>query len=91
MLDIFIRFIASENSTVDDAFFAALAADEDLGRTRGIDGTLKQFNLDAILLPTNGFTAGPAAIAGYPVVTGQHDRCTFIIDHSLSRTETSMH
>lgn len=55
---------------MDDAYFAALAADEDLGRTRGIDGTLKQFNLDAILLPTNGFTAGPAAIAGYPVVTG---------------------
>jgi len=63
------QFIASENSTMDAAFFAALAADKDLGQTRGIDGTLKEFNLDAILLPTNGFTAGPAAIAGYPVIT----------------------
>ncbi|KAH8111583.1 amidase signature enzyme [Phellopilus nigrolimitatus] len=63
------QFIASENSTVDDAYFAALAADGDLGRTRGIDATLKEFDLDAILLPTDGFTAGPAAIAGYPVIT----------------------
>ncbi|KLO18977.1 amidase signature enzyme [Schizopora paradoxa] len=63
------QFIASENSTMDAAYFAALAADKDLGQTRGIDGTLKEFNLDAILLPTNGFTAGPAAIAGYPVIT----------------------
>lgn len=63
------QFIASENSTMDDAYFAALTADVDLGRTRGIDATLQEFNLDAILLPTNGFTAGPAAIAGYPVIT----------------------
>ncbi|KAL5513933.1 hypothetical protein ACEPAG_2694 [Sanghuangporus baumii] len=63
------QFIASENSTMDAEYFAALASDHDLGRTRGIDATLQQFNLDAILLPTNGFTAGPAAIAGYPVVT----------------------
>ncbi|VDB86848.1 unnamed protein product [Peniophora sp. CBMAI 1063] len=63
------EFIESENTTVDAAFFAALAADADLGRTRGIDGTLKKFNLDAILLPTDGFTSGPAAIAGYPIVT----------------------
>lgn len=48
------RFVTSEGTTVDAAFFAALAADEDLGRTRGIDATLKQFNLDAILLPTDG-------------------------------------
>ena len=66
-----IRFIKSENSSQDAAYFAALAADKDLGQTRGIDATLEKFNLDAILLPTNGFTAGPAAIAGYPVVTGQ--------------------
>jgi amidase len=39
---------------MNDAYFAALAADEDLGRTRGIDATLKEFSLDAILLPTDG-------------------------------------
>ncbi|KAI0030559.1 amidase signature enzyme [Vararia minispora EC-137] len=63
------EFIVSENTTVDSAYFAALTADADLGRTRGIDGTLKKFNLDAILLPTDGFTSTPAAIAGYPIVT----------------------
>ncbi|KAF8493345.1 amidase signature enzyme [Gautieria morchelliformis] len=63
------QFITSEATTVNASFFEALAADADLGRTRGIDGTLKQFNLDALLIPTDGFTSTPAAIAGYPVVT----------------------
>lgn len=64
-----IRFIASENTTVDQAFFNAVAADKDLGATRGIDATLKAFNLDALLLPTD-VSSGPAAIAGYPIITG---------------------
>ncbi|KAH9012306.1 amidase signature enzyme [Lactarius hengduanensis] len=41
----------------------------DLGRTRGIDATLAKFKLDAIIIPTDGFASGPAAVAGYPVVT----------------------
>jgi len=61
-------FIASQNTTVNQAYFDALAADKDLGQTRGIDATLKMFDLDALLLPTSG-AAGPAAIAGYPIVT----------------------
>lgn len=62
-------FLAAENTTVDQAYFDALAADMDLGRTRGIDGALKKFNVDALVLPTDQ-ASGPAAIAGYPVVTG---------------------
>lgn len=65
------RFIKSENTTVDQAYFDALSADKDLGQTRGIDATLAEFNLDALILPTSG-AAGPAAIAGYPIVTGQY-------------------
>ncbi|KAI0342226.1 amidase signature enzyme [Trametopsis cervina] len=61
-------FIKSENTTVDQAYFDALSADKDLGQTRGIDATLAEFNLDALILPTSG-AAGPAAIAGYPIVT----------------------
>ncbi|TFY52700.1 hypothetical protein EVG20_g10439, partial [Dentipellis fragilis] len=63
-------FIGAENTTVDAAYYAALAADKDLGQTRGIDGTLKKFNLDAILLPSEGtsFARVAAAIAGYPIV-----------------------
>jgi amidase len=38
----------------DDNYRPALAANIDLGRTRGIDATLKEFNLDAILLSTDG-------------------------------------
>jgi hypothetical protein len=49
-----IRFITSQATEVNASYFEALAMDEDLGRTRGIDATLKQFNLDALLLPTNG-------------------------------------
>lgn len=63
------QFIKSENTTQDAAYFQALAFDLDLGRTRGIDATLKEFSLDALVLPTDGNTAGPAAIAEYPIVT----------------------
>ncbi|KAJ7837915.1 amidase signature enzyme [Mycena leptocephala] len=50
----------------DAAYFAALAADHDLGSTRGIDFVLKKFNLDALVSPAPGFTSIPA---GYPIVT----------------------
>ncbi|KAG2076379.1 amidase signature enzyme [Suillus decipiens] len=63
------QFIKSEAAQVDDAYFAALAKDFDLGRTRGIDGTLAQFNLDAIILPTDARASVPAAIAGYPLIS----------------------
>ena len=59
------RFVAAENTTVDAAYFAALAADHALGRTRGIDGALKKFALDAIILPTDGAClADPARARG---------------------------
>ena len=51
-----VRLISSEESTVNASYFKALATDEDLGRTRGIDGALKKFNLDALLLPTDGLS-----------------------------------
>jgi amidase len=35
-------------------FYAAVAQDYNLSRTYGIDATLMQYNLDAILLPSNG-------------------------------------
>ncbi|KAI0062487.1 amidase signature enzyme [Artomyces pyxidatus] len=63
------KFIEAEKTTMDAAYYAALATNKDLGRTRGIDGALKKFNLDALLLPTDEHTPGPAAIAGYPVIT----------------------
>ncbi|KAG2058100.1 amidase signature enzyme [Suillus hirtellus] len=62
------QFKQSEASQVDDAYFSALAEDFDLGRTRGIDATLAQFNLDAIILPSE-HAPGPAAIAGYPLIS----------------------
>lgn len=65
------RLIESQATTGRNAsFFQALAFDKDLGATRGIDAALKQFNLDALVLPAPGFTTVPAAIAGYPIVTG---------------------
>lgn len=65
-----ISLIASEATTGRNATYeAALATDHELGRTQGIDAALKQFNLDALLLPAPGLTTTPAAIAGYPIVT----------------------
>ncbi|KAI8988989.1 amidase signature enzyme [Trametes punicea] len=61
-------FLASENTTVNQAFSDAVAADKDLGATHGIDATLRQFDLDALLMPS-AVAPGPAAIAGYPIIT----------------------
>ncbi|KAI0634590.1 amidase signature enzyme [Trametes polyzona] len=62
------QFIAAENTTVDQAFFDALAADKDLGATRGIDAALKNFKLNALILPTD-IASSPPAIAGFPIVS----------------------
>jgi len=61
-------FIESEATKQDQAFYDALAKNYRMGREKGIDGALKEFNLDAILIPTNK-ASRPAAIAAYPVVT----------------------
>ncbi|KAJ7026772.1 hypothetical protein C8F04DRAFT_1267686 [Mycena alexandri] len=73
------RFIASEATNgFDAAYFAALAADHDLGSTHGIDFVLKKFNLDALVLPAPGFASfsnvnflksRPPAVVGYPILT----------------------
>ncbi|KAH9486285.1 Putative amidase [Psilocybe cubensis] len=58
------------------AYYEALALNRELGATRGIDGALKAYNLDALVLPAPGFVfpapgfvTGPPAIAGYPILT----------------------
>ncbi|CAL1709306.1 unnamed protein product [Somion occarium] len=64
------QLIESEATTgMNSTCFAALAFDKDLGATRGIDAALKAHQLDALVLPAQGFTTVPAAIAGYPIVT----------------------
>lgn len=55
---------------MNSTYFQALAFDKDLGATRGIDAALQMFGLDALVLPAPGLTTVPAAIAGYPIVTG---------------------
>ncbi|KAH9925030.1 amidase signature enzyme [Epithele typhae] len=62
------QFITSESTTVNQTFFDALAADRDLGATRGIDAALAAHRLDALILPTD-VSSTPAAIVGYPIVT----------------------
>ncbi|KAJ3751165.1 amidase signature enzyme [Lentinula detonsa] len=64
------EFIASEATTgFTDAYFQSLAFDHELGGAQGIDAALKMFDLDALVLPAQGLTTVPAAIAGYPIVT----------------------
>ncbi|KAJ7888711.1 amidase signature enzyme [Mycena leptocephala] len=64
------EFVQAEATNGFDAeYFATLARNYDIGSTRGIDFVLKKFNLDAIVLPSHGFTTTPAAIVGYPIVT----------------------
>ncbi|KAJ3874621.1 amidase signature enzyme [Lentinula edodes] len=64
------EFIASEATTgFTDAYFQSLAFDKELGGAQGIDAALEMFDLDALVLPAQGLTTVPAAIAGYPIVT----------------------
>ncbi|KAJ7718054.1 amidase signature enzyme [Mycena metata] len=64
------EFVQAEATNGFDAeYIATLARNYDIGSTRGIDFVLKKFNLDAIVLPSHGFTTTPAAIVGYPIVT----------------------
>ncbi|KAJ3862436.1 amidase signature enzyme [Lentinula novae-zelandiae] len=64
------QFIASEATTgFTDAYFQSLAFDKELGGAQGIDAALEMFDLDALVLPAQGLTTVPAAIAGYPIVT----------------------
>ncbi|KAJ6566552.1 amidase signature enzyme [Mycena capillaripes] len=53
----------------DAEYFAALAANHDIGSTRGIDFVLKEFSLDALVLPAPGYTPSIAAGVGYPIIT----------------------
>ncbi|XP_006462056.1 hypothetical protein AGABI2DRAFT_151641 [Agaricus bisporus var. bisporus H97] len=60
---------AQRTQGFDDTYFTALAFNEELGATRGIDAALQRHKLDALVLPATGFTTVPAAIVGYPIVT----------------------
>ncbi|KAG5335744.1 hypothetical protein C0989_000487 [Termitomyces sp. Mn162] len=52
--------IRSEATTGHDSTFAAaLAMNRDLGGTRGIDAALQKYNLDALILPSDGLTSTP--------------------------------
>ncbi|KAG2754314.1 amidase signature enzyme [Suillus brevipes Sb2] len=66
------RFTDAKDAQLDDAYFAALAQNFELGRTKGIDATLAKFNLDAIILPTDVLEPKPTAIAGYPLISGEY-------------------
>jgi len=62
--------IESEATTGrNSTFFESLTFNRDLGGSRGIDAALKAHRLDALVLPSPGFTTTPAALAGYPIVT----------------------
>ncbi|OSX56752.1 hypothetical protein POSPLADRAFT_1050447 [Postia placenta MAD-698-R-SB12] len=58
----------SDLAKQDATYWHALLHDYEMGREKGIDGALKQYNLDAILMPTSK-ASRPAAVAGYPVIS----------------------
>ncbi len=72
------------DQTTIDAYKAALANDQRLGREEGIDAVLQEFKLDALVAPTNavpwkidlldgdrhlGGSSRPTSLAGYPAMT----------------------
>lgn len=53
-----------------------------MGRTRGIDYTLKTYKPEALVIPSNGhshtagkglgYTSTPVTLAGYPIISGEN-------------------
>lgn len=79
----FPRFTQSEAREPDQTYFDAIAFDKDLGGARGIDAALKLHNLDALLLLSNS-ASGPAAIVGYPVITGMYGSLSSVVSSADS-------
>ncbi|EIW81709.1 amidase signature enzyme [Coniophora puteana RWD-64-598 SS2] len=63
------RFIQAEETSRDDAYYAAREIARELGRERGIDAALKKYGVDVFVLPKNGASSRAAALAGYPAIT----------------------
>ncbi|CAE6447825.1 unnamed protein product [Rhizoctonia solani] len=61
--------LAESTNGYNSTYHKFLRQNHILSRERGIDAVLKARNLDALLLPSNLYTALPAALAGYPMVT----------------------
>lgn len=59
-------FIASVQTTgiKHDIYQYSLAENIRIGATEGIDAALQKYNLDALVLPTEGIGATPAGLAG---------------------------
>lgn len=55
------RLISAEATTGrDEKYREAVAFDNDIGRTRGIDAALQNHKLDALILPSHGPSYTPA-------------------------------
>ncbi|TFK52905.1 amidase signature enzyme [Heliocybe sulcata] len=63
------QFIKSQSLEADKYYEDTVAANYKMSRASGIDATLQKYNLDAIILPTNGFASTPPALAGYPLIS----------------------
>ncbi|KAF8128664.1 amidase signature domain-containing protein [Boletus edulis] len=63
------QLLASEASQIDETYYAALAENWELGRTRGIDAVLQAHQLDALILPTDSYATKPTGVSGYPIIS----------------------
>jgi len=61
--------VSAATTGYNPSYYQSLAFGKELGATRGIDAALETYSLDALVLPAPGYATGPAAIAGYPIVT----------------------
>ncbi|KAF7316089.1 Amidase domain-containing protein [Mycena indigotica] len=64
-----LHFEIGKNLERDSNYTAALATDLSIGVTKGIDATLKEHSLDALVLPLSSTMYVLAGMAGSPIVT----------------------
>jgi hypothetical protein len=56
-----LRRLLNVSEDYDAEYFRGLARNHDISRTHGIDGALKTYKLDALVLPASAYTTTPPA------------------------------
>ncbi|KAF7365550.1 Amidase domain-containing protein [Mycena venus] len=64
-----LHFDLAEDTQQNDTYLQAVETNHELGGSKGIDAVLKQYNLDALVMPENSFMYELAGYVGYPIVT----------------------
>ncbi|GAA95381.1 uncharacterized protein L969DRAFT_45691 [Mixia osmundae IAM 14324] len=65
----FIKAVENAQEMDDPAYLTQLASNYEIARLKGIDATLKKYNLDALIAPSDSCIRVLPGLAGYPLIS----------------------